>query len=376
MPAAALPQLCCRRSFCTASAHNRARSSSTSMPTSSVSSYSSSSASSSSSFSFSSYGIVVPINFTVVTYNVQNYNDGPNWSLRKHLIAQIISSSSADVVALQEIRTTKQHGNNSGSDVYSENMLSDLMELLPQYCFSTYITAMKHSNGLEEGLAVISMWPIFGVNHTQLTWGGGGDLNTRICMSLTVVLRPGSCFNYSYNANDSDVCVAVANTHWSYDKDQQMRNAEDTLSYLEQQWATDNAESCHRRCSRCLGHVVAGDFNNKGSSSPAVELFESHAILGGTFQDSWKASHQSQDQPNTTSPYNATTEEESDLGFTFPTTGPVSRCDHVFTLGTASLPSLTTTNSTNSCGSGPVYPSDHCAVVAKYCTEDDSHGLS
>ena len=59
----------------------------------------------------------------VMTFNVWNLDNGPNWPKRKKWIADIILKDDADIIGLQELR----------QKTTGEDQMQDLAALLPAY---------------------------------------------------------------------------------------------------------------------------------------------------------------------------------------------------------------------------------------------------
>ena len=276
------------------------------------------------------------LSLRVMTYNIQNYVDGPGWdTTRKYLVAELINISNVDVVALQEIRINASSG---------KNMLNELQALLPQFPYAVYFKGMQYSGGLEEGLGIISKWPMQYPSYVALSINTVyGDLNTRICEAVAVEIAEG-------------FVVDIVNTHWSYLLAQQPENCADTLQYLTTRWPCEwNNITAHYS----IGFVLAGDFNNKGETSTAVNTLLSSTIqfgvnssnITGLFVDTWRLLHPLPENGNT-----------------WPSSSPTDRCDHIFYLAmnTSLRVALKLQNSTFQCSLNNSYGSDHCAVYSTF----------
>lgn len=168
------------------------------------------------------------------------------------LIADVIEAGGADVVALQEVR-----GQWGWSDAGQQ--LVQLLQLLPDFLYWHYSPAMFYSDGFEEGLAIISKYPITDVALFVLpSFQGPGDDHQRALLHAVV---HGAC-----------VAVDVTSTHLSLNDKSRWRQASVAVSVLQQ-----------RRARLQLPQVITGDFNAE-ASSPTLQPFRDVMI------DLWTAS--------------------------------------------------------------------------------------
>ena len=222
-------------------------------------------------------------NIRVMTYNVWNFENGADWnSRRKTEIANLITKSDVDFVALQEIRKSKKLG----------DMMEDLRsELSSDYPYSGYATGETYK-GSEEGLAFFSKLPLVSQEDFKLTLGSGSDSNHRVCIRVTVRLP-----------NDDNLSLYLA--HFSYDRKQQMSNAKEIKKFALQ--TSDPPR------------ILLGDLNIYNDYvAPIKELSRMHddKIL---FQDVWKV-------------YDPFARDDR-KGFTFPSWKPRNRADRILMNG-------------------------------------------
>mmetsp|Transcript_14242 Transcript_14242/g.19638 ORF Transcript_14242/g.19638 Transcript_14242/m.19638 type:complete len:309 (-) Transcript_14242:80-1006(-) len=267
----------------------------------------------------------------VMTYNVQNFDSGGDWNMRKRLILEVIYDASPDIVALQEVRTR------GGRDQANE-----LSAGLSQYHY-VRDTSMGYEDGSTEGLAVFSKTPI--LSHNVCNLGSSiEDINERIVQHVVVQL-PGN----------PDVLVDVFHTHLSYDRFTQTESMGRLLECVE-------AEERNGRLQVLLGDLNIHPDHQYVSKVltgllPAPPPF---AKSWEPFTDLWAAVHP------------AASPEE---GFTFSTSDPVTRCDFVLARGHFKPTSIDILGGIQDIFSNSrtthLAPSDHFAVLASLNLDKD-----
>ena len=132
----------------------------------------------------------------IMTFNVWNFDNGPNWENRKSKIVEIVKKSDADFVAWQELR--KNDANNG-------DMMRDLKELLsPEFNEHGYVTGERYEHS-EEGVGFSSRLPVLSTETRTLSLGKGSDSNHRACIRVVVELP-----------NREQLTLFV--THFSFDR--------------------------------------------------------------------------------------------------------------------------------------------------------------
>jgi len=111
----------------------------------------------------------------VLCYNVWNVDSGPHWDLRLPEIARFIREESPDIVGLQEIRHEFADG---------LNQLTQLQELLPEYQHHFQPAQIERSQ--EEGLGIMSKYPILNITYALLPITQSADTTQRICLHATI----------------------------------------------------------------------------------------------------------------------------------------------------------------------------------------------
>ena len=246
-----------------------------------------------SSFAFAFATAKAPLGTVrVMTYNVWNFDSGPNWAERKLAIARTVRFSRADVVGFQEVR--RAHDG-------SRDQLADLKALLPELPHVAYVVADPNVGGAEvdEGIALFSRWPLAAQSVETLALGEGGDANHRKCLYGLVTLPYAGSSVATLDALDADAPspprhLAVFLTHWSFDRKQQLTNVQGTLDFMAK---TRTQSTAAARAPQ----LVMGDFNfymdyeepatvfakGKGHHIPSYSTAKGDTVL--PFVDLWNA---------------------------------------------------------------------------------------
>ena len=253
----------------------------------------------------------------IISWNIANYDDHPNWIARKNLITDEIMKTDADIIALQEVRFNKDYPSTKATHLNSAEQLLTQLQSRNKFINAKILTqpAMHyHPNGFWEGLSIIS----------------NDD-----------IMETGSMF-HSYIQNPTDpnkrvtqYSVAVSgtfvfflfNTHFSKDETNLRSNIGEVMSYTE----------------RFAGYplVLLGDMN----TTPINENIHKLTMQG--FIDIW----------NKLNPEND--------GFTYPSSNSAKRIDFCW----ANKAFADKIKSIRLIGNKPnkegIYPSDHLGLVVE-----------
>ncbi len=136
---------------------------------------------------------------------------GP-WSARRKLICEAIQSAGADVIALQAVAKTP--------DLYDGvDQAAQLAELLQEYRYQVFRSAMQYDDGREEGLAFLSRFAILGTDERPLSLLPGlEDTNRRILLAARIAAPEGN--------------LQLFNAHFSWVEPQTVDNVREALVYL------------------------------------------------------------------------------------------------------------------------------------------------
>eukprot|EP01017_Pseudomicrothorax_dubius_P006647 TRINITY_DN1193_c0_g2_i4.p1 TRINITY_DN1193_c0_g2~~TRINITY_DN1193_c0_g2_i4.p1 ORF type:complete len:289 (-),score=44.78 TRINITY_DN1193_c0_g2_i4:109-975(-) len=172
--------------------------------------------------------------FRVMSVNLANYDDHPRWDYRRERIADNITCSRADVIALQEIRE---------DTIIKKNALCDLLEHLRSDYLLYWNKAMEYENFLNvttciEGQGIISRLTVKRVETVQLG-SSPGDRNERIAVIAAV------------DVGDEEPLEFVS-VHLTYDQNNSMGQLRDLRERLDQTFEGS------------VGQIVVGDFNIHG----------------------------------------------------------------------------------------------------------------
>jgi len=154
---------------------------------------------------------------TVSFMTLNLWNNMFNWDVRKHHIAETISSLQPDLVALQEVL---DFGFEAGTQ------LNDLQKLLPHYQHGLFVPSSPRQE-VPEGLAILSRHPLTITSRVRLTVKPDSpDRNQRILVSpphtppphLWDAPRPPSSFHFviSFFLCRSRLGSSLARFRWTF----------------------------------------------------------------------------------------------------------------------------------------------------------------
>ncbi|GFS18550.1 endonuclease exonuclease phosphatase [Elysia marginata] len=185
-----------------------------------------------------------------------------NWEERFQYMASLIEGHEVDIVAFQEVRFSIDEANE-----VKISQLQKAKQHLPNHKWMVAqpagpVELPKNANWkrwTEEGLGILSKFPIISFTKIKLTSQGGRDSNPRIALhaQIQVTQSPHHVLNV----------VAV---HFSYDKQQQCQNAQQLLEFLESQ--------------DLQNIIVLGDFNTYPDFSGPVDVFTSNVVKSCPFR--------------------------------------------------------------------------------------------
>lgn len=200
------------------------------------------------------------------TYNVWNYENGPNWEWRKMGLTEIIKKEAADVIGFQELRngvTTKQY--------------EDLATLLPDFPYRTELVVGEvHANAQGsgiEGIAIFSRYPFIDQSFYKLPLAqneGGEDSNHRVVQQV-LIQAPNSCGKQEK--------IRIFNTHLSYDSRQQLSNIQEVVSFADRYDLNSEFQ------------IIMGDLNLFNDFKPPEEYLKSKGFVNMwlAFKQKWGA---------------------------------------------------------------------------------------
>lgn len=242
---------------------------------------------------------------TIMTLNVNYYGSKHGaWSARRKLICEAIQRAGADVIALQAV--SKDPALYDGLD-----QAALLAELLQEYRYQVFHSAMQYDDGREEGLAFLSRFAILGTDERRLSLRSGlEDTNRRVVLAARIAAPGGN--------------LQLFNAHFSWVEPQTIDNVRETLEYL----GTFNEPL-----------MLVGDLNAAPDSHPMRMLAEAG------WHDAWAELHP--DEP----------------GYTFESNEPTKRIDYAW-LNAQLRPKLKTAHvvATNQDVQG-ARPSDHLGLT-------------
>lgn len=271
---------------------------------------------------------------SIVTFNIANYDDHPNWDKRIHLIVDAIETAQADIVVLQEVRfnpdekSSQTSYQNSAEQILAElNQRGDFLkaQLVTQplmfypnsanYPLPGVLSPTKKPY-VWEGLSIISKKPILETGTAFLS-------------------QPAQCTDFNkrgtqYVKVKTDMSAFyIVNVHFAFTDDCINSNVSETLSYI-------------NKFDPDLPLVMVGDMNIEPSHSALS------AIRAAGFTDMWALL-----QPG-------------DAGYTYPSNKPVKRIDYIW--GNNKLAAnLTKTGQVMQLGQTPnadgVFASDHLGLA-------------
>jgi len=270
---------------------------------------------------------------TIVTYNIANYNDHPNWSQRADQLAAAIEKVHPDIILLQEVRfdpdepSSKLSYQNTAEQLLQKlNTLGDFIgatittQPIMYYPINTtnYVSpAVLASDGnshLWEGISIISKLPVIQTGTIFLNNLGCQDFNKRATQFIKVL--------------DNNQPYYIVNVHFTFMEDCLGSNIKETLD-LVNQWDTH------------IPVIIAGDMNAE-PTDPSLQAF-----TDAGFVDTWQSLH-----PN-------------DNGYSYPSDDPTKRIDYIWLRPGINQPT-TTPIDIEQIGMealNNIYPSDHLGLA-------------
>jgi len=159
----------------------------------------------------------------IVSWNIANYDDHPQWITRKNLIADEIIKADTDIIVLQEIRFNKDHPSTKANYLNTAEQILTQLQSRNKFIDAKTITqpAMHFKqNGFWEGLSIISKNDIIetgAIFHSHIH--NSVDPNKRITQ-------------YSVAVSNHFVFF-LFNTHFSNDETNLRSNIGEMMSYTE-----------------------------------------------------------------------------------------------------------------------------------------------
>jgi endonuclease/exonuclease/phosphatase family metal-dependent hydrolase len=151
----------------------------------------------------------------VITLNLRNFTDD-HWEERLPLIGNDIKEYGAEILAFQEVRGYIDPL--KGKDM-AQQLQEYLLDIDSPYPYLFEQKAMDYvDQEVWEGLAILSTLPFTDRGYEKLDLGNGSDPNKRIMLWARFDPEGGPLY--------------VSNNHFSYDRRQALRNAQQVISYL------------------------------------------------------------------------------------------------------------------------------------------------
>eukprot|EP01114_Cavostelium_apophysatum_P001642 TRINITY_DN11440_c0_g1_i1.p1 TRINITY_DN11440_c0_g1~~TRINITY_DN11440_c0_g1_i1.p1 ORF type:complete len:374 (+),score=53.59 TRINITY_DN11440_c0_g1_i1:182-1303(+) len=147
-----------------------------------------------------------PTRLKIGTYNIWNFMF--HWTVRKRGLSEVIRRESPDIIGLQEVRESAKLG----------NQLNQLQSILFEYKYSVYHVATP-GDETNEGLGILSKFPIIEESYVNFSIVASPDTNTRIGMRALIDVH-GKPMNFYV-------------THLSYDRQTQCRNMNEFAAFIE-----------------------------------------------------------------------------------------------------------------------------------------------
>jgi beta-glucosidase len=256
----------------------------------------------------------------IMTLNLANYDDHPDWTERLPMIVSTIVDAQADVIAVQEVRFDPSQPTTQQSYQSMAEQLVSQLDQQPTYAGVWVVTQplMFYPVGSDhypsqngqywEGVSILSRLPITDTGALFLSHPGT-DKNLRGTQYAAVTTSSGTLY--------------VFNTHFALDPTDRDSNASETLAYM----------------SRFSGNqLLLGDLNAI-PTDPCIAT-----LTGGGLSDLWA------------------TLEPTDPGYTFPSNDPNQRIDYCWANGSAA-PSATAIELVATQPANGIYASDHVGIV-------------
>lgn len=270
------------------------------------------------------YGNEYPYILRVMSYNLAAIGHHPNWENRVEMLAREINLARPDVIGLQEIRFHPTYNASligsiinligKNKQKFERHMLNDLLELIPEYKFSHWQPGMRYKDGIIEGVAVVSRYPIIETEHVNLG-KSPKDGNHRVCMRAFIG-HP--CHDFIFY-----------NTHLTYSKKGQIPQA------------TKVCEFMNKSSNKKIPQILTGDFNIRKSYKAPLSVFTSQDSL----KDAWRSAN------------------SDEKGFTFPSWNPKERLDYILYRGLI-VPCMCSIS--GYALNKDIWPSDHCCIYADF----------
>lgn len=257
-----------------------------------------------------------------MSLNIWNYNEP--WEARRQLIAACIDRAAPDLIGLQEIRLER--------DRSPADQARQIAGLLREQYHRAYRGAMTFDRaprrepgaGREEGLALLSRWPLASCDALALTRDAADDADhhQRIVLHAEIRTPAGA--------------VRFCNTHWSLSEQARARNAAQTRALI-------------ARLARLAPVILVGDLNSLPDGAGARGLFGPAPSGERPPCDAWAELHP--DQP----------------GFTFRSDNPSRRIDYIaYDLSNGRFGRALDVQLACGDAADGVYPSDHLGLTADF----------
>lgn len=261
----------------------------------------------------------------IITLNCANYDDHPDWIVRKSMIADEIAQTLPNVVCFQEIRFDPKQAPtnvdylNMGEQVVielnSKGIMFEVFFSNAQYYNPFNLVPSLKPTSVYEGLSILTMHDHSNsekkLSTVYLPIVANGDLNKRITQYIVLT---------DVDLNQE---INVFNVHFSFDETNLQSNVTITLDY----------------CSKFKRNIIVGDFNSLYNQI-------SEYFVDAGYTDLWLSMN-----PN-------------DSGFTFPSNAPTERIDYCWI--SADLMELYSTKQISTILASPnasgVYASDHLGL--------------
>eukprot|EP00048_Salpingoeca_helianthica_P003345 m.66594 g.66594 ORF g.66594 m.66594 type:complete len:357 (-) comp12652_c0_seq3:2830-3900(-) len=217
---------------------------------------------------------------SIMTFNVLNFNDGPDWQRRVIGVADIVKNLQPDIVAFQELRS------GCGDDQYE-----DLRKLLStSHPFSHRANFMEYTqykcSPTIEGQAIFSRFPVEQwSSHRLVATVKNEDNNQRGFLHARVRLPVSA-------PRAQEVTLDLFATHFSLGITEQMHNAKALLQHMSQTIENEPRATQHH-CEHHPSHllVLVGDLNSFHQNSLLSYLQGSSTFLNtsGFLTSAWHA---------------------------------------------------------------------------------------
>lgn len=251
----------------------------------------------------------------VMTLNIWNYNQP--WGARRDLIAACIDRAAPDVIGLQEIRVEEERS--------PDDQARQITALVREQYHHVYRPAMTYGRDplREEGLAILSRWPIAAWDAVELTRDPADDSDRHQRILLRADLQTPAGVLHFFN------------THWSLSERARLRNATEVGAAV-------------GRLAGAAPVVLVGDLNSRpdGGARTLFEPSDSGEVL---LRDAWTDLH------------------PGEPGFTITSDKPAHRIDYVaYDLGGERFGRLLDIRLVCTEPTDGIFPSDHIGIVADF----------